>query len=256
MQRTKRRMIVIAVVVCGFAVGMAGLLNYFKYRATSNRIVTERLVVTGRTIENVVHFALDLGLPFSDIATLPATLQRERNTDDLILGIDIFGDGGRLLYSTDGMRAGRSVPPGWVQAALASRGGEWLVDEPGASAAGMALKNSFGVVIGHLAVRFSHETVADETRAVALELATNTAVVFVLSSLVASLALVSVMQRLGRDVAEAEAALDQAHPGQVPTALLRGGPFQRVLLRFLQTTEDVRHEIGQAQAALEREGRP
>ena len=30
MMSTKRRMIAVAVLVCGFAVGMAGLLDYFK----------------------------------------------------------------------------------------------------------------------------------------------------------------------------------------------------------------------------------
>ena len=34
-------MIVVAVMVCAFAVGMAGLLNYFKYRSTVHRIVTD-----------------------------------------------------------------------------------------------------------------------------------------------------------------------------------------------------------------------
>src|SRR2546426_637769 len=90
MQTTNRRMVAVAVIVCGFAVGMAGLLNYFKYRSAANRIVTERLVVTGRSVETVIHLALDLGLQFADIATLPETLERERGTDNLIQGMDIF----------------------------------------------------------------------------------------------------------------------------------------------------------------------
>ncbi|MCC6250774.1 MAG: hypothetical protein IT499_23835, partial [Rubrivivax sp.] len=74
MDATKSRMIGVAVVVCGFAVGMAGLLNYFKYRATANRLVTERLVVTGRSVENSIQSSLALGLQFSDIGTLPGIL--------------------------------------------------------------------------------------------------------------------------------------------------------------------------------------
>ncbi|OYU68434.1 MAG: hypothetical protein CFE45_42795, partial [Burkholderiales bacterium PBB5] len=82
-------MIGVAVVVCGFAVGMAGMLNYFKYRSTATNIVKERLLVTGRSIDGSIQSSLALGLQFADIGTLPGTMQRERATDDLILSIDI-----------------------------------------------------------------------------------------------------------------------------------------------------------------------
>ena len=39
MDTTKRRMVLIAAMVCFFAVGMAGLLNFFKYRSTADGIV-------------------------------------------------------------------------------------------------------------------------------------------------------------------------------------------------------------------------
>ena len=55
MKSSNERMIVVALVVCGFAVGMAGLLNYFKYRSTTQRLVTERLVVTGKSVENAIQ---------------------------------------------------------------------------------------------------------------------------------------------------------------------------------------------------------
>src|SRR5688572_23822171 len=104
MESTKRNLVAVAVVVSGFAVGMAGLLNYFKYRSTANRLVTERLVVTGKAVENSIQNALELGLQFSDMTTLPTTLDRERATDDLIQGIDVFDTDGKLLYSTDRLR--------------------------------------------------------------------------------------------------------------------------------------------------------
>src|ERR671930_1025471 len=81
MQSTRRRLIAVAVVVCGFAVGMAGLLNYFKYRAAADRILTDRLVLTGRLVENSIQSSLSLGLQFTEIATLPGMLDRERATD-------------------------------------------------------------------------------------------------------------------------------------------------------------------------------
>src|SRR4051794_2246773 len=162
MLNTQRSMIAVAVVVCGFAVGMAALLNYFKYRSTSNLIVTDRLVVTGRSIETVIHLALDLGLQFSEITTLPATLERERDTDDLIRGIDIFDDSGKVLYSTDRSRTGQPVPQQWRAATASAHGSDWMVEEEGMAAAGTALKNSFGVTLAHLALRFSRDSRSQE----------------------------------------------------------------------------------------------
>ena len=72
MDSTQRRMIGVAVAVCAFAVGMAGLLNYFKYRATSARIIEQRLTFTGKSIESSIQSSLSLGLQFGDLATLPA----------------------------------------------------------------------------------------------------------------------------------------------------------------------------------------
>ena len=104
MKTNRPQMILVAILVCLFAVGMAGLLNFFKYRSIAERIVQERLVATGQAIENNIQSSLALGMSFSDIGTLPGSLERERATDSLILSIDVLDDEGNLLYSTDRLR--------------------------------------------------------------------------------------------------------------------------------------------------------
>ena len=78
MKTNRPQMILVAILVCLFAVGMAGLLNFFKYRSIAERIVQERLVATGQAIENNIQSSLALGMSFSDIGTLPGALERER----------------------------------------------------------------------------------------------------------------------------------------------------------------------------------
>jgi len=255
MQTTNRRMVAVAVIVCGFAVGMAGLLNYFKYRSAANRIVTERLVVTGRSVETVIHLALDLGLQFADIATLPETLERERGTDNLIQGIDIFDNEGRLLYSTDKSRSDRAVPGLWLSAVASARGTNWLVDDERASAAGMPLKNSFGVTLAHLALRFSRESLIAENAAVARELTANTLAIFALSTLVASFALVGALRRLAHGVAHAEAALIATDDARAVELAARS-PFGLALQRFILSTRSVGREIEKLNDCLERGTKP
>jgi hypothetical protein len=207
-------MIAVAVTVCGFAVGMAGLLNFFKYRSTANRVVTERLVVTGKAVENSIQSALSLGLQFSEIGTLQTTLDRERAADPLILGIDVFDTDGKPLYSTDRLRATRPAPPHWMDAAhkmgAASGSGQWTAEDEFESAAGIALKNNFELTIGYLAVRYSGERVREAAYGVGRELALTALGVFVLAAALASAAVVWVTRGLARDLKAVEDTLRRA----------------------------------------------
>ena len=244
---TERRMIAVAVVVCGLAVGMAGLLNYFKYRSTANRLVAERLLVTGQSIEDSIQSSLSLGLQFADIGTLPGTLDRERATDPLIQGIDIFDPEGKLLYSTDRLRATRPVPPEWMAAARKAGEKDWFVEGDTESAAGQSVRNNFGLVQGYIALRYSSDRVRDEAWAVGRELALSTLGVFAVSSLLASLASLAVIRRLGRDVAAVEAAL---RSGDASRGANEGGPFGAALQRFVHTTCCVEREIADLRGRL------
>ncbi len=254
MKSTQRRMIAVAVVVSGFAVGMAGLLNYFKYRSTANRIVTERLVVTGRAVETSVQSALELGIQFADISTLPAILDRERTTDDLILGIDIFDSAGKMLYSTDSLRSARPVPRDWLAAANKAHGEDWQVQDDVESAAGTSLKTPYGATLGYIALRYSSDRVLDADHAVARSVALTTLGVFLVSSLLSSLALLGAMRRLTRDLAQAEAALRSGDVASASAAA--NGPFGPALRRFIQTTHQAEREIVELGSRLQRGATP
>ena len=248
MDATKSRMIGVAVVVCGFAVGMAGLLNYFKYRTTANRLVSERLVVTGRSVENSIQSSLALGLQFSDIGTLPGILDREQATDSLIQGIDIFDTEGRMLYSTDRLRAARPVPRAWLAAARkAGIKDYWLIDDGQENAAGITVQNNFGLTIGYLALRFSGDRVRDDTFAVGREIAASSLLMFLAAAGLSSLALLMVMRRLGVDVGRVEAAL-RAGDSAKATAIASRGPFGPSLMRFLKTTRLAEAEVARLRA--------
>ena len=251
MDSTRRRMIAVAVTVCGFAVGMAGLLNYFKYRATANRIVTERLVVTGKSVEGSIQSALSLGMQFSDIGTLPGTLERERGTDPLILGIDVFDLEGRRLYSTDRLRATRPVPASWLAAARKPVNDEWAAEDDQESAAGIVVKNNFGVTQGYLAVRYSSERVRDDALLVGRQLATTSLLVFGVSALLASLAVIVVTRRLTLDLRTVEGALRCGDAQRAGTIAVRG-PFGPAIQRFIQSTQGVDREIAELRERMQR----
>lgn len=255
MNSNKRRMIQIAVIVTGFAVGMAGLLNYFKYRSVAERLVTERLTFTGQQIENSIQASLALGLQFSELGTLPATLQRLRATDDLIRGIDIFDVDGKTLYSTDQLRTNRSVPESWKEQFTKPANGSWIVRETRDAAVGQDIQTQFGVTIGHVAMRFAYDKVEDNAMAVARKLALYTLVIFGAAALLASLAMLAVMNSLGRDASRLEAALRSGDPARA-AASGGAGSFANALKRFIETTRSAEADLVDLRGQLQRGGRP
>ena len=255
MKSIQRRMILVAVLVCGFAVGMAGLLNYFKYRSTAERLVHERLLATGQAIENTVQSSLALGLQFSDIGTLPATLARERATDDVILGIDVFDASGALLYSTERARLGRPVPAVWLDAIRRVGDKDWFVGDGSDSAAGISIQNNFGLTIGYLALRYSDARLNQAVHAVGWQLAGNALLVFVVSAAGASLALLRVMKGLTRDMRAVKETLRSADPVRAP-ADVRNGPFGRALRQYFETVRSTEAQITELRGQLARGNKP
>ncbi len=251
MVSNKRRMIHIAVIVTGFAVGMAGLLNYFKYRSVAEHLVTERLTFTGGQIENSIQDSMSLGLQFSDLGTLPATLQRLRSTDDLIQGIDIFDVHGKTLYSTDQLRNNRPVPDSWQREAAKPGDTSWVVRDYREAAVGQAIQTQFGVTVGYVAMRFAYDKVQDNAMAVARKLALYTLGVFVVAAALASLAMVAVINSLGRDARRLEAALRSGDPARAAAAG-SAGSFARALTRFVDTTRSAETSLVQLRGQLQR----
>jgi hypothetical protein len=112
------------------------------------------------------------------------------------------------------------------------------------------VQNNFGLTIGYLALRFSDDRVRDETFAVGREIAASSLLVFLAAAGLSSLALVTVMRRLGSDVGRVEAAL-RAGDSARATAIASRGPFGPSLLSFLKTTRLAEAEVARLRAQLQ-----
>ncbi len=238
-------MIVVAVLVCLFASGMAGLLNFFKYRSNVERLIQERLVVTGQGIEASIRSSLALGMQFSDLGTLQEKMERELRNDELTRTIDVFDTEGHSLYSTDRLRAARGIPEAWLREAKNSDDGVWSVKDGHNSAVGVDIKNSFGLVIGYVALRYIEADVSKSVYVVAKQIALSSLLTFILTAILSSLALLGVMSRISRDVSAVEKWLDaqQTEGGARPTTADIRGPFGTPLNRFLSTVRKAEANI-------------
>lgn len=251
MDSTRLRMIWVAVLVCGFAVGMAGLLNFFKYRTTAERIVKERLLVVGDGIENSIQQSLALGLQFSELNTLPATLAREVDIDDMSLDIEVFDTEGRPMYHADASAPARAMPPRWLEAAGRAGKDDWAVEDGAQSAVGIVLENNFDLKIGYLAVRYDVARLRKAEASVAWRLLASALGVFAVSAAIASVLLLGVMRRLGRQVAAIEGVLEAGEGARLPDEVRRG-PFGRAMARFFDTVHAAESQIAALRSHLAR----
>ena len=248
------RMITVAVLVCLFAVGMAALLNYFKYRSTADRLITARLMVVGNGIESSIQASLALGLSFTELAMLPSLIERERKADPLILGIKVFDPGGKPLYSTDGPGMKEDAPAGWLAAAHRAGDADWSVIDGDNSAVGLSLKNNFGLRVGYLALNYSRTSIDRDAHAVGRNLALASLSVCAAAAALAALLLNLAMRGLERDMRAVEAALQHAGNAE-PGAEINTGPFGPALVRFFDMVRMAEVQIAAIRGRLGREER-
>lgn len=239
---TRKRMIWVAVLVCGFAVGMAGLLNFFKYRSTAERIVRERMLVVADGLENSIQKSLALGLQFSELNTLQSALERELDVDELSIDIEVFDTEGRAMYHAENKMPLREMPPRWLEAARRAGKDDWAVDDGSNSAVGIVLENNFDLRIGYLAVRYDSQRLRAAEATVAWKLLSGAFAVFVVAALVASLLLLGVMRRLAGQVAALQGALQSSEPARLPDEVRRG-PFGRAMAHFLSSVDGTEQQI-------------
>ena len=247
------RFIMVALVVSFFAVGMAAFLNYFKYKSTIGNIVKSRVLVVGRGIENSVQASLQLGMQFSELAQLPQLMQREKSSDRLVRGIDVFDSSGQVLYSTDRPRVGQKVPTPWINAAQRSKTTEWGTDETDEFVAGISLKNAFDLTVGYLAMRYSREEVETAAAKAGREIALAALLSFLGIAIVAPLALIVVIRRFERDLRTLEAAAshleDRAQP---PPAT--GSAFDSAIGHLRASLRDANKALDDLRAKLDTAG--
>lgn len=233
MTSTRARFVIVALLVCGFAIGMATFLNYYKYKSTVGQIVKSRVLVVANAIENSVQASLALGLSFGELNMLGGLLDRQAASDTLILGIDVFDTGGKKLYSTDAASVGQIVPAAWMDASSRTKA-DWFVEEPAQFVAGIAIKNNFNLTTGFLSVRYSRSYVDAAAARVGNQLLIRAVQVLAIIVLLAPIVLALVMRRFESDMQMIESAVAGAAVAKTGKAAFAGA---RGLTATLQEAE-------------------
>lgn len=244
------RFILVALVVSFFAVGMAAFLNYFKYKSTIGNIVKSRVLVVGRGIENSVQASLQLGMQFSELAQLPQLMTREKSSDRLVRGIDVFDSSGQVLYSTDRARVGQKVPGNWTIAAERSKSTDWGAEAADEYVAGISIRNAFDLTVGYLAMRYSRDEVERAAATAGREILLAALASFAGIAIVAPLALIVVIRRFERDLRTLEAAASHLEDRNQP-APVTGSAFDKAIGHLRASLRDANKSLDDLRAKLD-----
>lgn len=149
-----------------FALAMAALLNFYKFRNTLSALARDNVAVAAQDIEESVRLSQSLGLPLAEMHSLPALLTRQAAIDPSIQLIRISEMTGHGVYSSR-TAAAETMPEAWLKAARRAKNGDWQVQTPGRAVYGRVLKNDFNLPLGLLAIEYS--TVDIETGTASLQ---------------------------------------------------------------------------------------
>ncbi len=144
----------LVMLVLAFAVGMASVLNYFKYESTLKALQRSSLALVAAEAHDAMQRGLELGGLPAETRSMQVLIQRQLAASPLILGIDILDETGKIIFSTEAQRALTLAPAPWIKAGAASATGAWSVSEARAFVIGRIVKNSFNIAMGGVAIRY------------------------------------------------------------------------------------------------------
>jgi HAMP domain-containing protein len=177
-----RKVLVLAVLIACFAVGMAYLLISFKIGNAHRELRHGRFELIAQDIDRVVEQSLGMGLPFDGLGQITEAMERRRSADSELISIDITNPRGEVIYSTDPQRVGVRSPTEWSQRVArlssiaspvassntksdgAARSQRWRAVDDNERVAGTIVRSSFDEPLGAVAVRYQR---AAEFRAAA-----------------------------------------------------------------------------------------
>jgi hypothetical protein len=240
-----RKLLWLSVWVTGFAVAMACLLLVFKHRAALDGLQRDRLERVADEIDATVSRSLAIGMPFTEIAVLPEVLDSQKSTEALVAGIDVADAEGRVLYSTRPERVRGDIGAAWRAAIARAKERQWHARDGDIAVVGGTLRNAFGLIVGHVLVRYELAALEKSSHEFAKRLAAWGAAIAAASALLVFLMLGWVQGVVERRLARARAALHAEPPRPA-----RPGSLTGEASAARATIEAAHRELDAAEAAV------
>jgi hypothetical protein len=142
-----------------------------QFQAVLSGSIRERLAVVVENVRDPFSSVTAMGLPLSSLRNANAMLQRVKQDDEEIDGIEVYGAQGAILHSTEEVHDA-SIPQE-ILAAGRSRDGHniWYLEDERYFRAGGAILDATGAPVGGVSILYSKSSAVTRVRAMAARLA-------------------------------------------------------------------------------------
>lgn len=184
-----------------------------------------------KNLRTVAEANVSIGLTLDQMDSLQALIERERESADNVLSIDVFNSSGTVVYSTDRSAIGTSVAAPWVP--FLDREGTWAIAGRGERVIGTRFDNDLGRAEGGIALtlRTAEGAVASANPVARLQALSGpflaTAAALALAAALAAAALGSRLTRFRRAAALMVTSSPSATPSADPLATLAASERER-----------------------------
>ena len=168
---TTARLTAVLLAIVTVAIGLAAVLNYYKFRSSLTELQQSRYAFVLGEISSTIETSLNIGLPLEQLQNVDSLLASHASQDDAILSIDIFRPDGAVMFSTDASFIGDLAAKSWVKASQSEINHAWFVERPDANATGVQITNSLGQIVGSVVIRYSNAGAIEKLDDIARRLA-------------------------------------------------------------------------------------
>lgn len=244
MNLSLRPFLMLLVLVLGFALGMASLLNYFKFESTVRKLQRSRIALITEDTSDAIGRSLSFSAELAASTTLQPLIERQLGADPLILSIDIIDEAGKTLFSTQAARVNQAAPADWLRRANRPNARDWFLAEPDAFVDGLNVANSFGVHVATVVVRYQRSGF-DLTVAAMKHYLTRIGSIATLGAcLVAGVLLALALLGVRREFSAAAKMFDGSAPESSPRGLLQNDA-RRFAAQCDAAERDI-HQLGES----------
>lgn len=199
-----------------------------------------------RSLKAAAEANVSIGLTLDQMDALQSLIERERESAEGVLSIDIFNGGGVVVYSTDRSAIGTTVASPWVP--FLDKEGTWAIPGRGERVVGTRFDNDLGRAEGGVAITLrgpdaalSRANPLERVQALGMPLITTLAAL-IIAAIIASVALTRTLRRFRR-----AAALMTPGASELPPA---GDSLASLAVSQRQRWARIREAIAARQAAL------
>lgn len=112
-----------------------------------------RLRLVLASLVGTIQANLDFGLPLTSLRQIQELLERTLAKQPGLRALDVIGDDGTALFSSDRGAEGEPAPASWIVAMLERRDGDlWRAEDRGELAVGLPIVSDIGRTVGHVVV--------------------------------------------------------------------------------------------------------